>query len=238
MTGTDKLQKTTNDAISQGKEKKDAAMEKNVDQVKAVGAGYVEQVQGLAQSSLDTAKSYLSESGIGEPTTTDKFQKKTSAATSQGKETTDAAISQGKKHVDTAVSQGEKGVDQAKAVGAGYVEQVLGLAQSALDTAKSYLPESGTGEPTATDKLQKKSSSAISQGKETKDAAISQGKETTNEAISKGQKEIDDAKAAGTGYVEQVKGLSQSAIDTAKTQLPESVSNQLPGGAKSSGRQR
>ena len=63
MTATDKLQKTTNDAISQGKETKDAAIlkgQKDVDEAKAVGGGYVEQVRGLALSALDTAKVMVS----------------------------------------------------------------------------------------------------------------------------------------------------------------------------------
>ena len=52
MTATEKLQKdfseTTNAAVSEG--------QKNVDQAKAAGAGYVDQVRGLAQGALDTAK--------------------------------------------------------------------------------------------------------------------------------------------------------------------------------------
>jgi hypothetical protein len=52
MTATDKLQrdvsKTTNAAISEGK--------KDVDHVKDVGAGYVEQVIELARSAIETAQ--------------------------------------------------------------------------------------------------------------------------------------------------------------------------------------
>ena len=67
-------------------------------------------------------------------------------------------------------------------------------------------PESGTGEPkTATDKLQKTTDSAISQGKETTDAAVSQGKEI-----------VEQTKPVGAEYVEEVKGLAQSALDTAQ----------------------
>jgi hypothetical protein len=44
---------------------------------------------------------------------------------------------------DAAVSQGERDVNQAKAVGAGYVEQVKGLAQSTIDTAKVLLSQRG-----------------------------------------------------------------------------------------------
>lgn len=52
MTATDKLQrdvsKTTNAAISEGK--------KDVDHVKAVGSGYVEQVKELARNAIGTAQ--------------------------------------------------------------------------------------------------------------------------------------------------------------------------------------
>ena len=52
MSATDKLQRdvseTTNAAISEGK--------KDVDHVKDVGAGYVEQVKELARSAVETAQ--------------------------------------------------------------------------------------------------------------------------------------------------------------------------------------
>ena len=60
----------------------------------------------------------------GEPlTATEKLRKDVS-------ETTDAAV-----------SEGARDVDQAKALGVGYVEQVKGLAQSALDTAKVMISQ-------------------------------------------------------------------------------------------------
>ena len=65
---------------------------------------------------------------------------KKDAALSQGKKHVDAAVSQGEKHVDVALSQVEK---DAKAVGAGYVEQIRGLAQSAIDTAKVIISQRG-----------------------------------------------------------------------------------------------
>lgn len=59
MTATDKLQKdvskTTNAAVSEGK--------KDVDHVKAVGAGYVEQAKDLARSAIETAQVMVSERG-------------------------------------------------------------------------------------------------------------------------------------------------------------------------------
>lgn len=45
------------------------------------------------------------------------------------------------KTTDAAVKQGEKDVEQAKAVGAGYVEQVKGLAQNGVHTAKVMVPQ-------------------------------------------------------------------------------------------------
>ena len=175
---TDKLQNATNaaisdgkktadDAIKQGKETTEAAIsetKKNVDDAKDVGAGYVEQVKGIAQSAISTAQvwilnaaseewkltiivlqTYLSESGneLTDETmnATDKLQKTTNGAISQGKETADAAIKQGKETTDAALSETQKNVYDAKDVGAGYVEQVRGLAQSALDTAKVMVSE-------------------------------------------------------------------------------------------------
>lgn len=56
MTATDKLQRdasiTTNAAVSEGKH--------DVDDVKAVGAGYVEQVKALARTAIETAQVWLS----------------------------------------------------------------------------------------------------------------------------------------------------------------------------------
>ena len=57
VSATEKLQRdvseTTDAAVLQGK--------KDVDQAKTVGAGYVEQARGLAQSALDTAKVMVSQ---------------------------------------------------------------------------------------------------------------------------------------------------------------------------------
>ena len=57
MTATEKLRKDvskmTNAAVAQG--------EKDVDQAKVVGAGYVEQAKGPAQNAIDTVKVMVSQ---------------------------------------------------------------------------------------------------------------------------------------------------------------------------------
>ena len=57
LTATEKLRKdvseTTDAAVAQG--------EKDVHQAKAVGAGYVEQAKGHAQTAIDTAKVMISQ---------------------------------------------------------------------------------------------------------------------------------------------------------------------------------
>jgi hypothetical protein len=208
------------------------AAEAQINAPNAVEAMHVSENAERAKDAANQAASVAKTLGsdlTGEPTTAvDQFKMDASRTT------------------EAAVTEGKQDVQQATVVGVAYVEQAKSLANSALETAKNYLPTALGGNAHETGSTSQEAPSLIDQVKDTAAniyaTAVSTAKPQTDKlggtasaVTDAAQPHIDSTKEtaqstwdAAHGHIEAAKAAAKPHFDNAKVSAQAAVDAALP----------
>jgi len=120
---------------------------------------------------------------------------------------------------EAAVAEGKHDVQQAKVVSAGYVEQAKSLANSALETAKNYLPTALGGNAHETGSTSQEAPSLIDQVKDTAVDFYATAVSTAKPLTDKLEGTVSAVTDAAQPHVESTKEIARSTSDAAHTHI-------------------